>query len=135
MALKEYTPGTAFPGVIGRTFDVSSPSLAPTAARQGRRTQRFVHCAGRHWLRPVGLLWKPYRNAEPRRAGERRPALQQYAHHGAVFADPVLHTDRAQPSLQRHVLHHRGVHGLSVRKRKHPVRERVPLRDAAPARL
>jgi len=26
MGLKEYKPGTAFPGVIGRTFDVSSPA-------------------------------------------------------------------------------------------------------------
>ena len=26
MALKEYKPGTAFSGVIGRTFDVSSPA-------------------------------------------------------------------------------------------------------------
>ncbi len=25
MSLKEYKPGTAFPGVIGRTFDVSEP--------------------------------------------------------------------------------------------------------------
>ena len=27
MALKEYKPGTAFSGVIGRTFDVSSPAV------------------------------------------------------------------------------------------------------------
>ena len=26
MALKEYTSGTAFTGVIGRTFDVSQPA-------------------------------------------------------------------------------------------------------------
>ena len=26
MALKEYRPGTAFNGLIGRTFDVSSPA-------------------------------------------------------------------------------------------------------------
>jgi hypothetical protein len=26
MALKEYKPGTAFTGVIGRTFDVSQPA-------------------------------------------------------------------------------------------------------------
>ena len=26
MALKEYKPGTAFTGVVGRTFDVSSPA-------------------------------------------------------------------------------------------------------------
>ena len=32
MALKEYKPGTAFPGVIGRTFDKSSPAW-PEALR------------------------------------------------------------------------------------------------------
>ena len=33
MALNEYKPGTAFPGVIGRTADVSTPGLA--AAQPG----------------------------------------------------------------------------------------------------
>jgi len=36
MTLKEYGPGQAFPGVIGRTFDVSKPELpAPRRAREG----------------------------------------------------------------------------------------------------
>jgi hypothetical protein len=34
MALKEYKPGTAFSGVIGRTFDVSQPAW-PELARYG----------------------------------------------------------------------------------------------------
>ena len=36
MALKEYKPGTAFPGVIGRTFDVSSPAW-PEPLRAGEQ--------------------------------------------------------------------------------------------------
>ena len=36
MALKEYKPGTAFPGVIGRTFDVSQPAWPqPLRAKEG----------------------------------------------------------------------------------------------------
>ena len=41
MALKEYKPGTAFNGVIGRTFDVSSPAW-PQPLRAKRRS---VHVA------------------------------------------------------------------------------------------
>jgi hypothetical protein len=32
MALKEHNPGTAFSGVIGRTFDVLQPGVASAAA-------------------------------------------------------------------------------------------------------
>ena len=36
MAIKEYKPGTTFPGVIGLTTDQSSPAWpAPTRAREG----------------------------------------------------------------------------------------------------
>ena len=36
MSLKEYKPGAAFNGVIGRTFDVSSPAWpAPLRAKDG----------------------------------------------------------------------------------------------------
>jgi arylsulfatase A-like enzyme len=43
MALKEYTPGTAFTGVIGRTFDVSSPAWPrPLRAKQGAPNVLFI---------------------------------------------------------------------------------------------
>jgi hypothetical protein len=36
MALTEYKPGTTFPGVIGRTPDVSKPAWpAPNRAKEG----------------------------------------------------------------------------------------------------
>ena len=37
MALNEYTPGTAFPGVIGRTTDESTPARAAP-------TNQHIHC-------------------------------------------------------------------------------------------
>ena len=43
MGLKEYKPGTAFPGVIGRTFDVSSPAWPePLRAREGTPNVLFI---------------------------------------------------------------------------------------------
>ena len=43
MSLKEYKPGTAFPGVIGRTFDQSSPAWPqPPRAREGAPNVLFI---------------------------------------------------------------------------------------------
>ena len=43
MALTEYRPGQAFPGVIGRTFDVSKPAWpAPNRARDGAPNVLFI---------------------------------------------------------------------------------------------
>ena len=43
MALKEYKPGTAFPGVIGRTFDKSSPAWPePLRSKEGAPNVLFI---------------------------------------------------------------------------------------------
>ena len=43
MSLKEYKPGTAFNGVIGRTFDTSEPAWPePLRAREGARNVLFI---------------------------------------------------------------------------------------------
>jgi arylsulfatase A-like enzyme len=43
MALKEYKPGTAFTGVIGRTFDVSQPAWPqPLRAKEGAPNVLFI---------------------------------------------------------------------------------------------
>jgi arylsulfatase len=43
MSLKEYRPGTAFPGVIGRTFDQSSPAWPePLRATDGAPNVLFI---------------------------------------------------------------------------------------------
>jgi len=43
MSLKEYKPGTAFPGVIGRTFDVSEPAWPkPLRAKEGAPNVLFI---------------------------------------------------------------------------------------------
>ncbi len=43
MSLEEYPPGTAFPGVVGRTFDVSTPAWPePLRAREGAPNVLFI---------------------------------------------------------------------------------------------
>ena len=43
MAVVEYEPGAAFPGVIGRTADESSPAWpAPVRAREGAPNVLFI---------------------------------------------------------------------------------------------
>jgi len=43
MPLTEYQPGTAFPGVVGRTFDVSTPAWPrPLRAREGAPNVLFI---------------------------------------------------------------------------------------------
>jgi hypothetical protein len=43
MSLKEYKPGQAFSGVIGRTFDVSQPAWpAPNRAKEGAPNVLFI---------------------------------------------------------------------------------------------
>ena len=43
MALEEYSPGAAFPGVVGRTFDVSEPAWPePRRAREGSPNVLFI---------------------------------------------------------------------------------------------
>ncbi len=50
----------------------------------------------------------PIETPEHRPHRRQRRALHAVAHHGAVFADPLLPADRAQPHPQQHGLHHRG---------------------------
>ena len=135
MAIKEYEPGTAFPGVMGEpSASRRRPGRAPLRAKPGV-AQRALHRPRRHRLRAPRLLRLADPDAEPRPAGGRRPALQQHAHHRALLAQPLVHADRPQPPLERDGVHHRGRDRLPGLERPHPVRERLPVRDAAGARL
>lgn len=51
MALKEYKPGTAFSGVIGRTVDQSEPAW-PSAANNWPPPER-------NWRLKVWSKWRP----------------------------------------------------------------------------
>lgn len=109
--------------------------MARATTRGTRIPQRADDRARRHGLRAVRLLRQSDGDPQPRRAGRRRAALQQHAHHGAVLAVAFLHHHRPQPPRQRHGGGHRDGHRIPRLQRQHPVRERVPVRDAAAARI
>ena len=46
MSLKEYKPGTAFNGVIGRTFDTSEPAWPEPLRAQRWCAKCIVYCVG-----------------------------------------------------------------------------------------
>ena len=103
--------------------------MAGTVAGEERRAQRHLHRAGRHGIRAARLLRRTDQDAEPGLARGQRAAVQQHAHDRAVLADPVVHPDRPQSPLERHVVYYRRIDGLPGRQRQHPVRERFSLRD------
>ena len=136
MALKEYKPGTAFTGVIGRTFDVSAAGVARAAARQGGRAERALHRAGRHRLRPAGLLTAA---RSRRRTSTRWPqnGLRYNNMHTTALCSPTrscILTGRNHHSNAMSCITE-GSTGYPGRQRQHPVRERLPVGDAAAARL
>ena len=99
------------------------------------RAERPLHHPRRHRLRPPRLLRQPDRHPQSRRARRRWAPIQQHAHDRAVFAVALVFHDRAQPSLERHVLHHGRIDRLSGRQRQHSVRERDALGNPAAERL
>ena len=113
MSLKEYKPGAAFNGVIGRTFDVSQPAWPePLRARKGAPNVLFI-VQDDTGFGQLGCYGSPIATPNLDALAKERPAVQQHAHHGAVLAYALVHHDRPQPSLQRDVLHHRGLDRLS----------------------
>jgi len=85
MSLKEYKPGTAFNGVIGRTFDTSEQAWrSQSAPKKALRTS----CSLSWMMSALGSLAATAARSRPQHEcpGGKRPALQQYAHHGAVLA-------------------------------------------------
>ena len=105
--------------------------MAVAASRQGRRAQRPLHRHRRYGLRTARLLRLADQYAEHRQARQERSSVQQHAYDGALFAIALMHADRTQSSLERDVLHHRGIDRLSGRQWRDTLRERLSVRDAA----
>ena len=135
MPLNEYPAGAAFSGRDRADDRRVQPGVAATRPPGARLAERAHGRARRHRLRAARLLRQPDRDAELRRAGRERAPVQQHAHDGAVLAEPFLHRHRPQPPQQRHGRDHRTGVRLPRVQRCDPVRERLPLGDAARARL
>ena len=69
MGLNEYKPGTAFPGVIGRTTDQSSPA-GRSRCGPGRRRRT---CCSSCWTTPGTGSWAAMAARSPRRTSTRWP--------------------------------------------------------------
>ena len=101
MPLNEYPSGAAFPGVIGRTADESTPAWpAPVRAPKGTPNVLFIVLDDTGFGQ-LGCYGSPIATPNLDRLAARRAALQQHAHDGAVLAEPVVRDHRPQPSQQR----------------------------------
>ena len=95
MAIKEYKPGTTFPGTIGLTIDQSSPAWPePLRAKEGTPNVLFIVLDDTGYGQ-LGCYGSPIETPNLDSTGRGWPALQQYAHHGAVLAYTCMHHHRA----------------------------------------
>jgi hypothetical protein len=101
MALNEYKPGTAFPGVIGRTTDESSPAWPqPVRAMPGTPNVLMIVLDDTGYGQ-LGCYGSPIAapNLDALAAGG---LLYSNMHtHGAVLAVAVVHHHRPQSSRER----------------------------------
>ena len=127
MAIKEYKPGTTFPGRMGRTIGESDPAWpSPVRAREGAPNVLFIVIDDTGFGQ-LGCYGSPIHT----------PNIDKLAKNGLLFTH--MHTtalcspsrscisDRPQSSFERDVLHHRGVDRLSRRQWRDPVRERLSV--------
>ena len=130
MPIVEYEPGEAFPGVIGRTAEESSPAWpAPVRAEKGAPNVLFIVLDDTGFGH-LGCYGSPIETPNLDGIAAERAALQQHAHDGAVLAEPVVHRHRPEPPRQRHGVHHRARDGLSRATTAYAVRERDAVGDA-----
>ena len=95
MPIVEYESGAAFPGVIGRTAEESSPAWpAPVRAAEGAPNVLFIVLDDTGFGH-LGCYGSPIATPNLDGIAAERAALQQHAHDGAVLAVAVVHRDRA----------------------------------------
>src|SRR3954466_2174020 len=134
MAIHEYPPEAAFPGVIGRTTDESSPAWpTPVRAIPGTPNVLFV-VLDDVGFGQLGCYGSPIAtpNFDALAAGG---LLYRNMHTTALCSPSRSCIDRSQSSRECHRGDQRVGDGLSGLQRQHPVRERFSVRDAAAARL
>ena len=127
--LEEYRPGTAFPGVVGRTFDQSSAAWPePLRAREGMANVLFIILDDTGFGQ-LGCYGSPIRTPNLDRLAA--DGLRYNNMHTTALCSPTrscMLTGRNHHS-NHHGRHHRGLHRLPGLRRLHPLRERLPLRD------
>ena len=131
----EYEPGTAFPGVIGRTTEESSPAWPrPLRAVPGSPNVLFIVLDDTGFGQ-LGCYGSPI--ATPNLDALAAGGLRYTNMHTTALCSPsrsCIITGRNHHA-NAHGGDHRAGHRLPGLQRQHPVRERVPVGDAAAARL
>ena len=135
MAIVEYQPGEAFPGVIGRTTDESSPAWpAPVRVTKGAPNVLFVVLDDTGFGQ-LGCYGSPI--ATPNFDALAADGLRYNNMHTTALCSPSRscivtgrnHHSNAMACITEFATGYPGYNGVD------PVRERLPLRDAARARL
>ena len=133
MSLTEYKPGSAF-GRMGRTVGESDPAWpAPVRSTPGAPNVLYIVLDDTGYGQ-LKLLRLADQHPQPGPAGAERASLYEHAHHGASPSRSCLLT-RAQPPLQLHGVHHRGVNRLPGFQRQSRSRTDSCPSCAAPPRL
>ena len=102
MPVVEYEPGKAFPGVIGRTVDESSPAWpAPVRPKDGTPNAGFI-VLDDPGFGNLGCYGSPIATPNLDAIAASGVRYNNTHTHGAVLAEPLVHPDRAQPPLERH---------------------------------
>ena len=135
MALKEYKPGTTFPGRMGRTMGESEPAWpAPLRAKEGAPNVLFIVLDDTGFAQ-LGCFGSPINT----------PHINRLADNGLRYRN--MHTTALCSPTRSCILtgrnHHsngmacitEGLDGVPRRQRSHPVREWLPVRDPAHVRL
>ena len=111
MSLIEYQPGARFPGVIGRTADESSPAWpAPMRATEGTPNVLFIILDDTGYGQ-FGCYGSPIET--PNIDALAKSGVSYNNMHTTALCSPTsfLHPDRAQPSQECNVVHHRSSTG------------------------
>ena len=103
--------------------------MAAGARAARERAQRADRRARRRRLRAARLLRLRHRHPQHRPPRGRRRAVLELPHHGALLTDALVSPHRPQPPQQRHGPGRRPRLGLPRLLRRHPSRQRLPLRD------
>ena len=91
VAVVEYEQGAAFPGVIGRTAEESTPAWpAPVRAPEGAPNVLFIVLDDTGFGQ-LGCYGSPIETPSFDAHRRERAALQQHAHDCVVLAEPFVH--------------------------------------------
>ena len=135
MALKEYKPGTTFPGVIGRTAEVSKPAWPePNRAKEGAPNVLFIVLDDTGFGH-LGCYGSPIET--PNIDALAADGLRYSNMHTTALCSPsrsCIITGRNHHSNHLACLTN-GSTGYPGIRRLHPVRERLPLGDPPPEGL